>query len=303
MRPIVRPGLRILRRDAKTVQLGLDWPGVGVLRETRGLRAVLGSIDGFRDASGVVLAATATGVPREECEEALAVLVECGAVVDQARRSLRAVRGQGAISEASLSSLWLLAGPGHDVQSLLRARSEAAVWVDGTGLVADTVRELMGAANVAVSATAAQATIVVVASDSEPDRARADATMRSGLPHVWAYVRELVGVVGPFVLPGQAPCLRCVDAARTDLDPAWPTLLESSAAKPLRVAPCDPLLATLVAAWAAQEVALWTSGIRPQSYGQVIEVPHGCGPVEAAVFEVHPYCGCGWGLGRDTMGA
>jgi hypothetical protein len=213
------------------------------------------------------------------------------------------VRTAKTISEASLSSLWLLAGPGHDVQSLLLARSSAAVWVDGTGLVADTVRELIGAADVAMSDTARQATTVVVASDSEPDRARADTMMQSGLPHVWAYVRELVGVVGPFVLPGQTACLRCVDAARSDLDPAWPTLLESSAAKPLHVAPCDPLLATLVAAWAAQEVAVWASGIRPQTYGQVIEVPHGCGPVELAVFEVHPYCGCGWGRGGDTMGA
>jgi hypothetical protein len=303
MRPIVRPGLKILRRDARTVQLGLDWPGVGVLRETRALRAVLGSIDGFRDAAGVLLAATATGVPREECEESLAVLVECGAVVDQARRSVRPVRGQAAIGEASLSSLWLLAGPGHDVHALLRARSTAAVWVDGKGLVADTVRGLMGTANVAMSASAAKAETMVVASDSEPDRSRADATMHSGLPHVWAYVRELVGVVGPFVLPGQSACLRCVDAARADVDAAWPTLLESAAAKPLPVEPCDPVLATLVAAWAVQEVALWVSGIRPQTYGQVIEVPHGCGPVETAVFEVHPHCGCGWGLRRDTMGA
>ncbi len=297
MRPIVRPGLRILRRDLHTVQLGLDWPGVGSLRETPALRAVLDSIDGFRDAAGVLMAATSSGLADDECAAALAVLVDSGAVVNHARGPVRDV------GEPTWSSLWLLAGPAGDANGLLDNRSTTVVWIDGTGQVADSVRDLLKVARLRVCHDAEQATIVVVAADGEPDRDRADRAMQSGLPHLWVYVRELVGVVGPFVLPGRTACLRCVDSARADLDPAWPTLLQSIAAKPLPVEPCDPVLATLVAAWATQEVALWASEIAPQTHGQIIEVPQGCGPVDVTRFEVHPHCGCGWAVWRDTIGA
>jgi bacteriocin biosynthesis cyclodehydratase domain-containing protein len=142
-----------------------------------------------------------------------------------------------------------------------------------------------------------------MAVDREPARELADLAMHAGLPHVWAYMRDLVGVIGPFVVPGRTACLRCVDAARTEADPAWPTLLQSAAAKPLRVAACDDVHAALVAAWATSEVALWASDVRPQTCGRVVEVPMGCGPADAVIFEPHPACGCGWPAWRDTIGA
>ncbi|MBA2559407.1 MAG: hypothetical protein H0V07_05875 [Propionibacteriales bacterium] len=294
---MMRPGLKILRRDAQTVQLGLDWPGVGTLRDTPTLRAVLDAVDGYHDATGVILAATSRGFPREDCEDALSVLIDSGAVVDSAPRPIHE------IDESAWSSLWLLAGPGRDVSDILQVRSTCTVWIDGTGLVATAVRELLAAAHLRVCHDPSLATVVVVAGDSEPARARADRAMHTGLPHLWVYVRDLVGVVGPFVVPGKTACLRCVDAARADVDPAWPTLLQSADVRPLPVAPCDAVLATLVAAWAAQEVSVWASDLRPQTYGHVIEIPQGCGPVETVFFDVHPQCGCGWPLWQDTMGA
>ncbi|HYO32971.1 MAG TPA: hypothetical protein VES21_08995 [Nocardioidaceae bacterium] len=297
MRPLLRPGLKILRRDIHTLQLGLDWPGLTVLRETPALRAVLEAIDGFRDAAGVILAATAAGPSHEECEEALVLLVDSGAVVDNA------LRRPTHLSESTESALWLLAGPGRSVADVVEARARCVVWIDGEGVVAEAARSLLTTAQVTVCTDPAKATVVLAASDREPSRDQADTLMHAGLPHLWCYVRDLVGVVGPFVLPGTSACLRCVDAAHTDIDPAWPTLLRSTTVRPLRVPPCDSLLATLVAAWAAQDVTLWASELRPQTCDRVIEIPQGWGPVEAAHYELHPLCGCGWPLWQDTMGA
>jgi len=296
VRPILRPGLQILRRDVNTIQLGLDWPGVCTLSSTPALSAVLEAVDGFRDSAGVVLAAVETGASRADAECALDVLVDCGALVDQAtvwRRS---------DSEGAWAALWLLAGPERGATEVVRGRQGQRVQVRGIGDVADAVRSVLSLARVTAAPDGA-ADLVVLASDSEPSRDVADSVMNDGVAHVWVYTREVVGVLGPFVVPGRSGCLRCADSARSELDPAWPTLLESAAARPLATPACDPLLAALLGAWAAQEVAVWASGLRPLTWDCVIEVPLGFGSVSSQALGLHPRCGCGWPVWQDTMGA
>ncbi|MGH3472903.1 MAG: hypothetical protein ACRDPG_12785 [Nocardioidaceae bacterium] len=298
MRPTIRPGLQLLRRDLHTIQLGLDWPGIGCLVDTPALRAVLASVDGFRDLAGVVLAAAEQrDVSRGAAQESIDLLLDCGVLVDAS-----AVRRPD-LEPATLASLWLLAGPEQGAHDILAARRSCRIHVVGTGRIADAVRSLLPHADVAVATDTAHADLLVVASDHEPDRSHADEALRSGLPHVWATVRDVVGVIGPFVVPGSSACLRCVDQARAELDPAWPTLLEALAAKRREPTACDPVLAHLVGAWAAQEAVLFASRLRPQTWGCVIEIPHGLGAVQTQRFELHPSCGCGWPVWRDTMGA
>ncbi len=297
MRPILRPGLQILRRDINTLQLGLDWPGVCTLRETPALTAVLAAVDGFRDCPGVVLAAVESGVSRADALSALEVLIDCGALVEQS------TAWRSADSEGAWASLWLLAGPERSAADLSRRRQQRRVHVRGTGQVADAARALLGLAGVA-DASHGGADLVVLASDCEPSRDLADQVMREDAgAHLWVFTREVVGVIGPFVVPGGSVCLRCADLARADLDPAWPTLLQSAAAHRPAAPACDPLLASLLGAWAAQEVAVWASGLRPQTWNCVIEIPQGFGVVSAQTFDMHPRCGCGWTVWHDTMGA
>ena len=80
------------------------------------------------------------------------------------------------------------------------------------------------------------------------------ALVRRVVPHLAASASEAIGVVGPLVLPGRSACLRCLDLARTERDPAWPLILAQLAgqagADPLA---CDTVLATMVAAQAAAQ--------------------------------------------------
>lgn len=295
MRPMLRPGLQVLRRDAQTIQFGLDWPGVAALRETPALRAVLSQADGFKDTDGVVLAAADNDVAAQQARDALHLLIDCGILVDQA-----AYRRDG-VDEQTWASLWLLAGPTRTADEVLAAQRDRSVQVCGSGRAAQAVRRVLSQA--AMQMADDDADLMLIASDVEHDRALADQAMRDGRPHLWVGVRDLVGVIGPLVQPGRTACIRCVDAAYTDRDRAWSTLVESAAVHRRQAAACDPTVAALVGAWAAQEVVAWASGVRPQTSGAVVEVPMGFGDVQRHEFDLHPKCGCGWPVLYETMGA
>ena len=48
---------------------------------------------------------------------------------------------------------------------------------------------------------------------------------RAGIAHLAVAGVEGVAVVGPLVRPGRSACLRCLDLARSERDPAWPLIL------------------------------------------------------------------------------
>lgn len=94
--------------------------------------------------------------------------------------------------------------------------------------------------------------VTVVATDRiEPDRAIGLEYVRAGHPHL--YLRPLLGgaVIGPYVRPGAAPCLACMDLIRTDADPDWPALLPQLCSTTATV---DPLLARWAAATAITQL-------------------------------------------------
>jgi bacteriocin biosynthesis cyclodehydratase domain-containing protein len=79
------------------------------------------------------------------------------------------------------------------------------------------------------------------------------ALLRAGIPHLAAAASEAVGVVGPLVVPGRTACLRCLDLARADRDPAWPLILAQLASGGADPPACDAVLAMAVAAQAAAQ--------------------------------------------------
>ena len=297
MRPILRPGVRALRRDRHSLQFGLDWPGATVVAATPALDAVLDCIDGVRDSRAVVLAAAACGVDPATCAQTLSSLIERGLVVDGNSRR------PGDVPEATWTAWSLLAGALGDADEIAQSRASTAVAIEGDGAVADAVRRLLPGAHVRVCETGSSADLIVRACDLEPARTDSDHALSVGRPHLWATVRDCVGLVGPLVVPGETACLRCVDAARSDLDPAWPVLVEATTTVRPVVSPVDEALAAAVAALAVHEVAVYASRRGPQTLNGLIEVPYGFGPVQRVALSPHPQCGCGWPTWQDTMGA
>ena len=96
----------------------------------------------------------------------------------------------------------------------------------------------------------------------------ASALVRERVPHLAASAGEAIGVVGPLVVPGQSACLRCLDLARTDRDPAWPLILAQLAGQQPDPIACDALLAAAVAAQASAQALAFID--RPAEAGAAL---------------------------------
>ena len=167
------------------------------------------------------------------------------------------------------------------------SRAEAA-----TGLVRDTAT---AAAPRTDGRTAA--TLAVVAFEGgmvSPEVVRA---VRA-LPHLRVGVRDTTGLVGPFVLPGAAPCLRCVELGRGERDPQWPVLAAQLVSAPRTAEPCDVALAAATAALACLHVLAWVDSAgaaAPASAGGVLEIDADGTAMRRRSVRPHPACGCGAG--------
>jgi len=100
-----------------------------------------------------------------------------------------------------------------------------------------------------------------------PDPELAARLMREQIPHLAVSASEAIGVVGPLVLPGRSACLRCLDLARTDRDPAWPLILAQLASRQADPPACDAALAAAVAAHATAQALAFID--RPAQDGPV----------------------------------
>jgi bacteriocin biosynthesis cyclodehydratase domain-containing protein len=87
--------------------------------------------------------------------------------------------------------------------------------------------------------------------------------VQARVPHLLAVGGEGVGVVGPLVRPGRTACLRCLDLARAERDPAWPLILAQLASQPDGPPACDTVLAASVAALVAAQVLEFVDTGRP----------------------------------------
>ncbi|MDN3255056.1 TOMM precursor leader peptide-binding protein [Streptomyces mutabilis] len=126
-----------------------------------------------------------------------------------------------------------------------------------------------------------------------PDPAAAEALMASGTPHLYAGVVEGTGVVGPLVLPGETGCAGCLQADRTDRDPAWPRLVAQWRSGGRRqVPPCDLTLAATVAGLAAAHALAFLDGGTPSSVGARWEVSLPGLRWHTRPVPAHPACPC-----------
>lgn len=131
--------------------------------------------------------------------------------------------------------------------------------------------------------------MVVLTDDLTPDPRVVTGLVRSRTPHLQVRLRDHLGIVGPFVLPGTTSCLRCADLVRGGLDRHWPHLAAQllgrvgEAAKPT-------VLAT--AAVALESIAAYVVDRRTPLADTTVEIDLRRHVMNRRRWDRHPGCDC-----------
>lgn len=333
-RPLLKPALRQVWRDDATLQLGLE-PRRAIVLE--GLAPpdsrLLALLDGSRDVATVFAEANDVGCGPERAARLIELLHAADALDD-------APPGDPRLAPDVLSLSLLHRGAGAASRVLARRRN-AAVVVYGAGRVGATLVGLLVAAgvgsvhvvddaavrpsdlspggirehNIGSRARAAllpwrqrrvrtdprgaQLAVIAPAGSTTPAEVL---TAARRVPHLLVVVRETVASVGPLVVPGTTPCLRCLHLSRVERDPAWAAMTAQLAGTRRADEACDVVLATLAAALGALHALQHLDGApRPSSVGGVLEYDLADGRLRRRSVVAHATCGCGAAHPEATM--
>lgn len=253
VRPLLRPGSAVLRRDAQHLQIGTT-PGV-IVRDDPGAAAVLRHADGVRVAEELADIAEREGSTHGA--ELVAELIARGALV-----------------VASLGGKRPRVDIRHDL---------------GCARFAQVLRALL--ADDAVFAEGPQA-LIVAATVGEPARTAFRAMSDHRIAHLPVALLDDKARVGPLVLPGHTPCLDCFDLQQSTTDPHWPALVtQFGVARPSRVGASAAALG-LAAAEIARAVAELDAGDTPHLAGRTVLLGPAPTQAVASAVRFHHRCGC-----------
>ena len=250
--PRLLPGALLLRRDARTLQVGTS-PGV-VLRDRPGLARVLRLLDGSLPIP-LLTELVARDVPEftDDLASTLDRLVAAGAVLvaaapsDGPRVAVRHDRSTGPFA------------------ALLTA---------------------------AVGPPGFEPEIEVLVSAGEPARSTFEQLVSGGVVHLPVVLDERRVRIGPLVAPGISPCLGCLDAHVAAADPAWSVLVPQFEQARLLDPGLPPGVLHRAAAEVLHHLDCLGEGRRPPSLGRVVSVgpAHGLNDVDDVPFD--PDCPC-----------
>jgi hypothetical protein len=264
-------GLRPLWRDQDTVQVGVDARRAVAISGASGAADVIRLLDGSRTRDQIVEQASRRGVPTAITERVITLLAGAGAIIDFPADALRSIPAELRVHLAPVLAAASLSSQDADGGArLLARRSATAIQVFGCGPIADLIADLLTRSGVAAGIADTEG----LADDSTPDLTvlvgyrqpeQLAALQRRRLPYLAVCVSEAIGVVGPLVQPGRTACLRCLDLARAERDPAWPLILAQLPASRMDATACDPVLATAVAAQAAAQALAFADRPREEA--------------------------------------
>jgi bacteriocin biosynthesis cyclodehydratase domain-containing protein len=287
-RPVLAPGLRVLRRSRTQLQIGLGPTHRLLVPDTEPVRRTLRHLT------------RGEAVPEDDETRDVLVLL-APVLVDGAGL----VAPHVAAGDAAAAAL-------HDptgYADLLERRRRARVLVSGGLGDGSDPDGLLAAAGLHVDRAAAGADgpppdVALVIRTGEPDREALDPLLRDGVAHVLVRVVEGSAVVGPFVEPGRTACLRCLDAHRELDDPRAPVLagrhaLVGDDRRDGVAEPVDSALAALALAWAVRDVVTHVDGGRPSTWSSTVRLAPALASVTRTEWLRHPRCGCGWQPGND----
>lgn len=225
IRAVLRPGSVAVVRDSTCVQVGLA-PDRAMLVEAPAscgpvrLAALINALDGGADLSE---AANHAGIGAAELPAIARILVNL--------QEHEHVRIQGRGDEATEPETGPEAGP--------RPAPVRRVHLLGTGQVSEVLRGPLSVNGCRVTATPSPGLtfdpsrppwhrrgpapdLVILAGSVSVDPVLTAALARAEQAHLHVHCRDGRVVVGPTVIPGLSPCLRCANIYRADRDPRWP---------------------------------------------------------------------------------
>lgn len=294
MRPALDPASPVLRRDAEHLQAGTDPHDAVVLRDLPGVVELLRRCDGVRQRAEVLAGAGPEALGAGDLERALDALLDVGVLVDvDARLTLG-----GAVGEPGrLLGLGLTA---RDASAAVAARRTRTVHVLGPSVVAEPLGALLTDCGVLVGTVGVpRPDLAVMIGQPEPDRDAVDSLVRFDVDHLVVRLHARSAVLGPLVRPGRTACLRCADAARAGVDPAWTALVPQLSAPVQRPvgagvpgAHVSPLLVTTVTAAATAAVLACLDGLPTPCDGAVLRWGADCGLPSVDPLPPHRGCGC-----------
>jgi hypothetical protein len=317
VRPALKSGLAAVWRDRDTLQIGIDPRRAVALTGMANAAPVIGLLDGSRDRSQLLAAATESGVPAPAVERILDLLAAAGVLDDFPLNTLRILPQPLRTSLAPELATASLAYRDSDAGARSLARRRAAcIRVHGPGRIATVLTGLLDAAGVGVvlraddddgSGSAGEqnrrragqhARRAVTRPDvevltSRPGPGVLSRLVGQGIPHLAVSGSEAIGIVGPLVLPGRSACLRCLDLTRSDRDPAWPRILAQLARREASPAACDVTLAAAVAAQAATQVLGFVDVHDAAAIGCTLELVLPGWQWRRRTWPPHPRCSCG----------
>jgi bacteriocin biosynthesis cyclodehydratase domain-containing protein len=173
-------------------------------------------------------------------------------------------------------------------------RADDAVTVIGAGAAAQAIAALLADAGATVAPDGRQTRLVVIVADYVIDPQLHGHWLRRDVPHLPVVFGDARVRIGPFVEPGDGPCLYCLELHRTDADPAWPAMASQLLGlnSPLE----DSLLRNEVASRVARLVfARLRDGATPGA--RSVEVDGASGAITVRHWEPHTDCAC---TGIDT---
>jgi len=254
------PGLRLVRRDADHLQLGVDPPRRAILRDVPEVRRLVGDL----------LSGHRPDRPGMEAGRALAAILDAGLLVTDEPAERRA--------------------------RLAAARLHVHAPTDVTA----AVTALLSAAGARQHPRATRPDAVLVVTEGEIRRERLDPLVRDEVPHLLVRDHGDELVVGPFVTPGRTACLRCVDCHLGDADPRRALIVEQVATQPaMAAATADPTLRAVALSLAVRDLVTFAEGAQPATWSATITVSRDLDLAPRRWLR-HAACGCAWDALAET---
>jgi hypothetical protein len=305
-RPRLKEQFRPLRRGHGRVQLGLD-PAVGVVLEglTDEEVRLLEHLDGSLDEASATAWATRQGIPAERVATLLSTLrTHSLTVEDPAHRLDLAGLSTGARDslQADAAALACAYRSPDDGYAVLGRRARRQVVVCGAGTLPAVLVQALRQAGVGQVLSGRYAgeepqghvspDLVVLAGVGAVAAEAAGTWWRRQVPHLPVVLHGTSAEVGPLVVPGNGPCLRCVDLTRADHDPGWPAVLAQltpAAVGPPAEASGETSLVFATAGLAAMAVLAALDG-HPQQVGTSWRLGLPVPRLIEQVWPRHPHC-------------